>query len=229
MPQPSTSSSWSAALRFAPRKSTGRGGGSGAAKSRPRPPAAALVASAFSSAPIDDASSEDTGSDAAQTVDSPITPAPSVHDVHAGASRSKSNQAAAVKPAATLPAASSSATLLGPLATTTFTLPIITAPPAVSLSQEEIDADRELARQAAIARGDRRGDGGGGGGATWGQGGSGWRHGGDDEYGHDDDEEEDINGFLASSAGAKARKKVGSGSAHATEASCSPILSFAHP
>lgn len=84
----------------------------------------------------------------------------------------------------------------------------MTAPPELRLPQAELDADRALARDAAIARGERtqpqlqqqREWGGGGdefgGYDEGGAGGGGW------------DEEEDVNGFAMSSAGQKARKKV---------------------
>lgn len=209
----SSNSSWSAALRFAPRKS-----GSSSNKNKPRA-APAIIANSFSSAPaIEDEAGQ---GEAAKIHAMPGRAKSSVASTSAWSSITPVSQTpvrAASGPSWIQQATSSSA--LGPVPSSEMEPPSPTArttsqppqalladlqklprlirPPELRLPQAEIDADRAMARAAAIARGESRG--------------SSARRGYEEEWDQDSnwgaDEDEDVNGFSMTSAGAKLKKKV---------------------
>lgn len=86
-----------------------------------------------------------------------------------------------------------------------YRLPVIRAPPETRIPQDQLDADKHMARQAAIARGEAKPDR-----EMGGQDGS---HNEDVAYGdydenwRQDDDDDDVNGFRQSEAGVRANKK----------------------
>lgn len=164
-----TAQPWSTALRFAPRKSN-----SGGTKPKARPPPGFAAASV---------TSVSAGSVAASSLprNPGKAPAASISSVHsastissaAGPSNVSRSQSSSSLHAPS-PAQSSSAF----------------EPPALTLSTEEIEADRTLARLAAEERGERRAQ--------------------DEDHEHEDGAElDDVNGFYSTDRGRKAKKKVG--------------------
>ncbi|EPQ31211.1 uncharacterized protein PFL1_01398 [Pseudozyma flocculosa PF-1] len=208
---------WSAALRFAPRKSAAASN-----KAKPRP-SAALLASFAPPLPADAPGTGSTGgvsqvgaakapaaSSAAGSHPSPSSQPPAAM---AAASHAATGEASAPRPsheiglranpsiasiqttAIRLPGAASEAAAALPAATP------VHAPPPTTLPPEVLERDRQLARAAAEARGDRPVQRRGGPSADadddrW-----------DEEGGWEGEDDEDVNGFLASSAGKKASKK----------------------
>lgn len=177
---------WSAALRFAPRKSNS--GNRPGAKSRHAGNVSSSIAGIASSFG-ESAEAPEPDEPIVAPKDDPTPPAPVVATNVHEASRPDGRQATVdVQPvSAILPSvgvASSSSK---------YILPTVTSPPELRLPQEEIDADRAKARAAAAARGEsKRSEAM----AEW------------EEWGEGADEDEDVNGFRNTSAGAKSRKKV---------------------
>ncbi|CAO1616960.1 unnamed protein product [Parajaminaea phylloscopi] len=189
--------SWSAALRFAPRRSASAGRSQGNRASRAH--VASLVAPAFSSAPVE-ASQPEAGHSA---------PSPSVHraapqaagkapaqEPTASGSRLRTDVSASQPSEETVASRSSrhgvettALSSFAPSIQAKFSVLPVVRPPELRLPQAEVDADRALAREAALARGEVRPP----------------REDDFDEFEGDDDE--DINGFRGTSAGAKAAKK----------------------
>lgn len=234
---PSSASAWSAALRFAPRKSGSSSSAGGKAKAKSRPSAASLAFA--SSAAVPDA---DDGQEDKEQAPTPLQkPAPTqVRNVHGNATSSRSSAlpsssaAKSVEPfSRTSEPTVVTSTLVAPSTSTSvskYVLPVITAPPELRLDQEELDKDRHLARQGAIARGEvrqplqQR---------TWGGDYDEYDEEGGDSYnqegwskGPQAEDDEDVNGFRQSEAGAKANKKrVGLSVAHALCTSLIPLRS----
>lgn len=144
-----------------------------------------------------------------RTASTEVTQVKSVHDVHA-AEHSAPTPPGRDAQQETQPAPSSWAGSSSSSSSFPFPLPIVHTPPPLALPQEELDTDREMARRAAVQRGERR---------AWGRAEGHGKEDDEEEYGGwageeedhgDDDNNEDVNGFLSSAAGAKARKRVSS-------------------